>query len=411
MTSGILSSVRQLCFGAASFPLPYLLPRARAKVVLTSFHGYGYRGSPRVWYEHLLAHHAERVDPVWLSTRAELVARLQGRFGARHAALTHSARGLLELARARAIVISHGVDDLPYLHVNRKALLIQTFHGLPTKRGELLSDHPSLSLRFEIWRRWRPVDVFLSSSPLVSRIYGARFGLKPETFLELGCPCHDPLVRHKERAGADGSGLGTEALWPGAPRHREVILYAPTYRKRAPTRFFPFADFDGPKLAAFLEERQALLCLRPHPNDRVDLAPLLALSPRLVLAADRQIEDTAELLPKVDLILTDYSSIYLEGLLAGVPSVFIPYDREEYERGFPFDYDEMTPGPKVDRQDALLAAIRAALDGTDEAWARRRQEVQRVFFTHGDGQAAERVSQWLLTQLGLAPAEPGESAR
>ena len=49
-----------------------------------------------------------------------------------------------------------------------------------------------------------------------------------------------------------------------------------------------------------------------------------------------------------DLLVTDYSSIYIDYLLTEKPIVFLPYDKEQYleGRGMNFGYDEVTPGPK-----------------------------------------------------------------
>ena len=61
--------------------------------------------------------------------------------------------------------------------------------------------------------------------------------------------------------------------------------------------------------------------------------------------------DINEILPAVDLLITDYSGIYLDFLLCDNPVMFIPYDLKQYQtelRGLLFDYDLFTPGSKID---------------------------------------------------------------
>ena len=51
----------------------------------------------------------------------------------------------------------------------------------------------------------------------------------------------------------------------------------------------------------------------------------------------------------LDILMTDYSSIYFDFLLwESTNSYFFPYDLEYYrdeDRGLIFDYEEFTPGP------------------------------------------------------------------
>ena len=386
----------RLLAGAASAVLPAVTRVESDRVVLTSFHGRGYRGNPRALFEHLLE--TDRLDPIWLATDPAIVARVRAAHGPNRAHHVHSARGLRALASARAVVISHGTSDLPGVHIPRRALLIQSWHGLPTKRGELTADHVDWRTRFDVWRRFEPIDRFLSTSPYVSGLYGPRFGLPPERFLDLGYPAYDALSQ------ADAPMLDSAAAFPDAPAHRRLIVYAPTFRKQTMTRFFPFDDLEDTALADFLEEVDALVCLRPHPNDRVDLGRWRAMSPRIVAGDHGGIEDSQALLRRADLVVTDYSGIFLEGLLAGAPPMFVPYDRDHYERGFPYDYDANTPGPKVVTAAAFFAEARALLEGTD-VYADRRAAVRTRFFAHTDGRATERLADWLVAHLACTPDE------
>ncbi len=375
----------KLFFGALSLPLPYLLPSKVGSVVITSFHGRGYRGNPRILFEYLVEQ--GELQPMWLTTEPSIVTAIQNRYGEHRVALAHSCRGIWALARARAIVLSHGITDLPWLHLGRKALLLQSFHGLPTKRGEYMNEGLSAFERFQLWRRFHLIDVFLSSSKFVSDIYRQRFGLPAETFVELGYPSYDDLQK-------GGSGPDTRALFKGAPDHSKVILYAPTFRKQEATRLFPFDDLDGSAIDAMLAEQDALLALRLHPNDALELGPVLALSPRIVVADQSVLEDVQPLLKSVSLVITDYSSIYIEALLRDTPVAFIPYDLKTYERGLAFDYETYTPGPKIHTCQEFVRECRQALAHPDRN-AETRKRIKEIFFSNDDGRAVERLAEFL----------------
>lgn len=379
------AALSRVLSGASSLLLPYARSWPGRTVALTSFHGRGFRGNPRVLFEALLGR--GRVEPVWLATDRALVDRIAAQHGPSRVALTGSPHGNRVLAAAKVVVLSHGTSDLPGVHINRRATVLQSWHGLPTKTGELAGGDLDAWGRLRLRARWHAIDFMLSSSPLVSQLYAARFGLDPRQMLELGYPDHDRLCR---REGATDS----VATFPEAPPHRRVVLYAPTFRKQATTRLLPFVDLDLPALERELAQLETIVALRPHPNDRLDAERLCAASSRFVLADDRRVEDVVPLLLRADAVITDYSGIFLDGLLSDTPCLFVPYDRAEYERGIPWDYEAMTPGPKVGDQAGFVAALRRALldPDADRPW---RARVRAQFFGRTDGRATERVCRWI----------------
>jgi CDP-glycerol glycerophosphotransferase (TagB/SpsB family) len=365
-----------------------------ATIVLTAFHGDGYRGNTRVLFESLCSH--SLLKPVWLSRNRNIVEQIRNQYGEERAELTHSWRGIKALSKAGALLFTHGTSDFPFMPLPKTALKIQTYHGLPTKRGEYLrpkSDNPPGFIHRKILEyRFKQIDYFLSSSPLVTFVFSERFGIPKERFLETGYPAYDRLITSQK------SDKDIKSLFPEAPTSKKLILYAPTYRKLSKTRWFPFDDKDSESLARFLEIEDALFAFRAHPNDHLDTDKYLKLSPRFADASQKNIEDIYSLIPLCDAIITDYSSIYLEGLLKDIPSVFIPYDLESYERGLPLPYHEISPGPKVTSQQELIIRLREALHGND-GYKSKRQRVKSVYFSDTSGLATEKFIRFLEEKL------------
>lgn len=380
--------------GLVSVFLPELLKQEKKNIVLTSFHGDGYRGNAKVIFEHLCNHDYFR--PVWLSRNRDIVRKITSDFGFDKAALAHSVTGLKKLASASAILFTHGTSDYPFLRLPRHALKIQTYHGLPTKRGEYLrprsEDAPNFLYRLLFRYRFRPIDCFLSSSPLVTNIFSRRFGLPVHCFEETGYPAMDRLVH------ATGDRNLIKEHWPDAPDFRRVILYSPTFRRFSRTRWFPFEDFDPESLSCFLEREKILLLMRPHPNEPFDISGFRKYSKRILDAGHNVIEDVYSILLISDIIITDYSSIYIEGLLRDIPGVFIPYDIDSYERGLPFDYNTMTPGDKVHSQTQFLQALESSLHDKTR-YKRERERVCNLFFSSTRGDSAQKVTAYLEKKL------------
>ncbi|MGN1183628.1 MAG: CDP-glycerol glycerophosphotransferase family protein, partial [Oliverpabstia sp.] len=90
--------------------------------------------------------------------------------------------------------------------------------------------------------------------------------------------------------------------------------------------------------------------------------------------------DIMEVLNIFDMLITDYSSIYIDYLLTGKPVMFLPYDREEYlkERGMNFDYDQVTPGPKPKTLKEFLNSVYELLYNHN-SYGQQRADVNRFF--------------------------------
>jgi CDP-glycerol glycerophosphotransferase (TagB/SpsB family) len=177
--------------------------------------------------------------------------------------------------------------------------------------------------------------------------------------------------------------------------NKNVILYAPTWREYGDrSSFFPFEDKDLERLNAFLETQDAYLLMRGHREEMERISENYGeekLS-RILPAHQEFFPDAQRLLAHVDVLVTDYSSIYLDFLLLDKPIIFIPYDLEQYQsyRGFLFDYDTHTPGDKVGTQAEFMESIARALN-KPELGAIERTQMKNLFHTYEDGKSSERI--------------------
>jgi CDP-glycerol glycerophosphotransferase (TagB/SpsB family) len=365
-------------------------------VVFTSFHGDGFRGNTRRSFEWL--HSEEGISRisgkkvVWLSRNRQLVNELQSMFGHSAAVNAHSLKGALLLVKSKVALLTHGTSDYPFMNLPKRIHLIQTYHGLPTKRGEfmLLDGEADLGpiASYFLNRRFQPIDTFLSTSDFVTEIFSKRFGLPKERFLKIGFPVYDELI---ERV-PDPDWM--KSVYPKADASTKLVIYAPTFRYKSATQLFPFLDMDTGDLSRFLEHNNLVLAIRTHPNDKVVLPQWFASIDRIVITTDKIIEQVNDLIVHSSAIITDYSSIYLEGLLRDIPPIFIPYDLKEYERGFPFEYADATPGPHVGSYIEWKNAIQDALNGA-KAYQEHRKRVRNLFFERTDADSTVRLWEYI----------------
>ncbi|SFT65747.1 CDP-glycerol glycerophosphotransferase family protein [Arthrobacter sp. ov118] len=165
---------------------------------------------------------------------------------------------------------------------------------------------------------------------------------------------------------------------------KPVVLYAPTWRGATNDR-----TVDALELAADLEAMRSPehhLLFRAH---RLTEGLLTEFDAGASVVPGHI--DTNELLLAVDVLITDYSSIFFDFLPTGRPIVFYTHDLEEYsaERGLYLDVHDM-PGRVVIERGGLPSAIQAAADAPGFGHPAYNEALKR-FCPKEDGGAAARV--------------------
>lgn len=120
-------------------------------------------------------------------------------------------------------------------------------------------------------------------------------------------------------------------------------------------------------------------------------------SSRIIELGQDMIQEVNEILHEIDILITDYSSVFIDYLLLNRPCIFIPYDKEKYEKdvGFLFDdYDYWTPGRKVATYSEFITAINGILSGDDQ-FKERREEMRKIFHYYQKKNASEKVVQYI----------------
>ncbi|MCR6663410.1 MAG: CDP-glycerol glycerophosphotransferase family protein [Luteimonas sp.] len=167
---------------------------------------------------------------------------------------------------------------------------------------------------------------------------------------------------------------------------RPVVLYAPTWRGTPDEVHFDFS-----KLESDLRMMSVLDCqvvFRGH--SWLERAVNVKDIDFTVVPSDI---DTNDLLSIVDVLVTDYSSVFFDFMATGRPIAYYVYDLEQYEaeRGMYFDMEEM-PGPKCRTIEELCASIQFLLEGRGgEGLEAQHAEAARRFNSHDDGGATRRV--------------------
>jgi CDP-glycerol glycerophosphotransferase (TagB/SpsB family) len=357
--------------------LDFFYPKDNKTVMFGSDNGEFVSGSPKVLFEYMKKNHPE-YKIFFYSPFMKLKTLEKVKYVLTCAPI---------FFRAKFLVSNQSSKDFFPFAWSTKKIFVNTWHGTPLK-AMFFSDHDASnsSLR-TVLRMNTKTSAFLVASKLEATLIARCFLIDSKKFCYLGHPRNDILYRN---GGSSPKRL--PEIIRNIPEYEKIILYCPTYRRDAPTLFFPFEDFDLENLAHFLEKNKLIILARTHIYNRA--SAMNFFSKRIIPFGFDVYNDVNSILPKVDILITDYSSIYIDYLLLDRPCIFIPYDIENYKkkRGLLLDYDSWAAGEKVVTHKELIRAIAAVLSGKD-VYKNKRQALRRQFHRYQTENSCEKVFQ------------------
>jgi len=273
-------------------------------------------------------------------------------------------KGMWTIARAKVVFFSCFISEVSFW-LTSGATAVNLWHGLPLKKiefdiksGEFSRKYSSeFSLHKLGWLLFNPVsfrrpDMMFSPAPIFTPIFKRSFRLTDGIIVPSGSPRTDiffdkslssqHLDTYPDIVTAKGKKLKT-------------FLYMPTFRDVGGD-FFASAGFDFDLLNEKMADINGVFYIKVHPNANLDGFCLDDYANIKVVPASA---DPYPLMPYVDVLITDYSSIYIDFLLLDKPIVFFAFDLPHYLatcRDMYFDYKEVTPGKlAVDFQQLLTS--------------------------------------------------------
>ncbi|MHA1928254.1 MAG: CDP-glycerol glycerophosphotransferase family protein [Candidatus Thorarchaeota archaeon] len=297
--------------------------------------------------------------------------------------------------RAKTVIVTHGTDDFTWLRFSKKKHYIKLWHGRPGLKGDGYSIKGSTSKRLKsIDEEAKKTTAFLVCSRLEAFMRAYSNGLRADQILPLGYPRNDKLLANPSKWHPH-----LPSIFSDLPEYNASIVYAPTWRDISKTRFFPFEDFNEEVLQEWLKKKKILLFLRGHRNDEIEISE----SEYIRNLSFDVCSEVTEILPEIDIIITDYSSITADFLLLDRPIIYIPYDKSEFEQRVGFCYDDFdfwTPGPKISTFKEFLEKIEVAMSGSD-GFEEQRQQINRMVNSYQTVNSSERIYKYLRSILGV----------
>jgi CDP-glycerol glycerophosphotransferase len=340
----------------------FFLGREKQRIIFNSEFNTEFNHNSKYLFLYFIKHHPE-YEVKFVINNLELKHQLIQEIGP-YFIDTYSFRNRLYVLRSKTWITSSLETPIGGVLQSYRRFVFHLGHGAPLKRIG----------RAEKYLNWKKAlyyrlikhnfSYFFSTSKAFSETWRQCLNLKEEQILIAGQARNDALsVNYQPYNKVKNLKKGYQH-----------ILYAPTWRPFENTVIFPFSDFDAAQIDDFLEKNNYILHLRVHPNFEADLPSTFKSMKCLNILGRKSVTDINEILGQFDLLITDYSSIYIDFLLTKKPILFLPYDYEKYKEkiGFTIPYDEATPGPKPKTQQQFLLELQRLIKQQDYYAAARK---------------------------------------
>lgn len=329
--------IRRIGSFAVSF-LSFFVKINNKRILFLSFGGRQYSDSPKALYE------AMRVDPkfrnyemLWAFNDPDSIA-------------------VPELNKIKTDTLSYFICALSskiwitntsicrgLQFKKRGNICINTWHGMPLKKlGYSLDPNPKYKER---------IDIGCCQNDFDKKVFLRLFNVNEKDILKVDLPRNDALLKYTH-----------EDLYEikhklNIPEGKKVLLYMPTYREYnldSHDKIFLIPPLDFEKWEKVLGMDYVLI-VRFH----YLIEKMLDIPQTNFVINGTNYPNLNDLYAISDVLISDYSSSYIDYSILQRPMLCFGYDFEEYRefRGFELDFEEAMPCPIDRNEDNLLEHI------------------------------------------------------
>lgn len=377
-------------------PLAFLIPKKRNLVLFIGCHQREFVDNIKYLFLHACRLKEERAKVYFVTQNTEVLHELNE--NGLPAILFPTWKSFWFLLRAKIAVVGFGT----WFHLFRYYMLfrsrtVQLWHGIGFKKIE--GDHYfdkkkgkqlSKKILYNLLGKTPFYDLVISTSEFYTTHVFSK-AMKCRRIYEAGYPRNDLFYQSKDdKLVSLYTDTKTISLVKQARRNsHKIIFFAPTFRE-AKTQLPMSEVLDFKRMLNFCKENNAIFVFKIHPY----AIPVTNVVTNDYIFCYNYRKDVNPLLPLVDILVTDYSSIYTDFLLLNRPILFFPYDYETYtacERGIQFEYNYITPGPKCYSYEELQSELARHIIYGEDKYQKNREEIRNLAFTYKDGKASERI--------------------
>lgn len=180
-------------------------------------------------------------------------------------------------------------------------------------------------------------------------------------------------------------------------KDKKLIVYAPTHRQKAGNSsecytYYEFTESEIIRLKQFLKKNNFILGYRPHyfKSQENDFDMLSYVDNEYIFDLSiKYFDDFSTIAREMDVLITDYSSVYMDALFLSKPVISFAYDIESYKKdqdGLLYDISKIFSGLVFFNFESLITCLESG-----EYSFSCNKSMQDMFYKYIDSDNSQRV--------------------
>lgn len=350
------------------------IPRQKIKWAFGAYGGF--KDNPKYMYYDVIEHHPE-IRATWMASNKEDFRFLKSR--GLPVYYKSSLKGIWFALTAKVYIVDHTTSDINNF-LDGGAFYVNLWHGCGIKRVRWQNTNQFVekyhlkneaemksSLVFKIRTYpflFRKLDLCLTPSSIqLKEFFAPMMNISEKNCIVSLYPRSKLMIEGKESAMRFIKKYEPNETMEFLERlqsYNKTYIYMPTWRNDG-RDFIEQAGIDWQKLNNVMKETHSLFILKLHPYTELIIENLSQYSNICFYPKN---SDVYTVLPFIDCLITDYSSIYTDFLTMNKDVILFVFDYEEYVKGNYelAEYDKYYLGKRVYDFDQLLKTMLSGVD-------------------------------------------------
>ncbi len=359
--------------------------------IFGAWHGNLFTDNSKYLYLYIKDNHSN-IIPIWMTKSKDVYKQIIDIGGIVY--FQNTLQALYYGLIGKVYIFNIGIDDVIHYSLYN-AKIINLTHGMVFKK--LTTDKRDVTNYSLLRRLERKVVSKLTSSKIDGSMIDLLIATSESTkknlskifacpnFKITGQPRDDIFyVNLKKDIILNKIGLGKH-------KNKIIVSYLPTFRDQI-SSYNSITGGDNKIINNFFEHNPNIVILeKSHYNERSSANKIHFHHTNYKNLSKTKLE-TQELLYVTDILITDYSGVFIDFLHLNRPIIFYPFDFEEYNktRGIFYNYEKIVCGRIVYNLKNLLNAILDYVENPNLD-KEKRKATKKLFHNFTDGKSCQRV--------------------
>lgn len=384
--------IKVVFYGIVARIVSAFVPVKRKSWVLGADYGKTYREGSKYLLEYMLEKHPD-YDCCFITNSRNVLEELKSK--GIPVVLNCSLSGIIKTAKAECVFTTQYINDINFTYKKKGRRYYYLVHGQPLKIAmKALSKTEywkQVLFKKSLFRKLKDkvyqilvkgyvmddVEFVSATSDFLKYYMEKDFGSKPPVKV-LGMPRNDALFQPERMK---------KEKWVEGLDGKFVITYMPTHRAYGKGKASPTPFKDRPEIQQWMMENNVVLLVKNHPN-MIKQCKIFYNSNCIIDITTKGIDPQVAIYNS-DVLVTDFSSVWMDYLLLRRPIIFYIYDDFEHDDvGCHYDIRKNPPGYFCYTEDEFFELIKKIKLDYDAM--KPRDEIVGMYHKFVDGNSCER---------------------